>query len=311
MRTTIERTFLKAVRFYTFNTPISKGKYRLYQTALKMCLHKPSQLEAKTQDGRRYSIDLTSGMHETVYFIGEYEPAITELISAIVKKDDICLDIGANFGWFTVFFHLLTKNNNKDKQNQPSVHAFEPNPKVFNELKTNWQLAGEPSNIYLNNVAMGDEIKAVNLHQFDDMPNGYSSLSDMGSEKFQTVSVPMITLNSYLADHKIENVNFIKLDIEGAELMFLRGATKLFEQKTLPFFIIEMALGTTQGFGYLPNDLIEFIRSQADYTFYKLDDSNGNLTEINGFAPEDIGADVLCVPPNCEPSRLEKLNIVK
>ncbi len=72
-----------------------------------------------------------------------------------------------------------------------------------------------------------------------------------------------------------------------------------------------MALGTTQGFGYLPNDLIEFIRSRADYLFYKLDDTNGSLTEIDGFVPEDIGANVLCVPSNCEPSRLKKLNIVK
>ena len=59
--------------------------------------------------------------------------------------------------------------------------------------------------------------------------------------------------------------------------MFLRGATKLFNQKIPPFFTIEMALGTTQKFGYLPNDLIEFIGSRAEYLFYKLDDKNGSL----------------------------------
>ncbi len=57
----------------------------------------------------------------------------------------------------------------------------------------------------------------------------------MGFDNFQTVSVPMVTLDSFLADHKIENVDFIKLDIEGAELMFLRGATSFSIKKYLRF----------------------------------------------------------------------------
>ncbi len=131
LRERIERLFLKSIRFYTFNTPIKKGKYRLYQTALKLCRYPPTQLEAETHDGRRYSVDLTSGMHETVYFIGEYERAVTELIYSIVRNGDVCLDIGANFGWYTILFHFLIENKKEAEQKKGSVHAFEPNPEVF------------------------------------------------------------------------------------------------------------------------------------------------------------------------------------
>jgi hypothetical protein len=60
--------------------------------------------------------------------------------------------------------------------------------------------------------------------------------------------------------------------------------------------MMEMALNTSKGFGYLPGDLIEFIKSQADYKFFIINEFDGSLTEIAGFAAGDIGANVLCIP---------------
>jgi hypothetical protein len=92
--------------------------------------------------------------------------------------------------------------------------------------------------------------------------------------------------------------------------MFLHGATKLFEQKVPPVIMAEMALGTTKGFGYLPNDLIEFMRQRAAYDFYALNDFDGTLRKIDGFAPDDIGANVLCLPGNCDSRRFQQLKFV-
>lgn len=303
MRETLERIFLKAVRFYTFHTPVAKGKYRLQEKALNFCRRAPREIIARTKDNRVFNVDLTGGMHDRVYFFGEYEPAVSEVISSVVRRGDVCLDIGANFGWFTTLFSKLTGDDKK-----ASVHAFEPMPDVFKSLETNVRLSRLPSNVRLNNLALGDEIKTVQIHRFDDLPSGYSSLSDMGMENFQTFDVPMTTLDAYLDERKVENIDFIKIDVEGAELMFLRGAIKIFEQKVPPFIIAEMALGTTKGFGYLPNDLIEFIRRHAAYDFYALDEVSFTLEKIEGFAPDEIGANVLCVPQNCDPERLKKLN---
>ena len=302
MRETLERILLKTVRLYTFHTPLPKGKYRLYQTALQQCRAAPQKITVKSADGRRFEVDLTGGMHDSVFFFGEYEPAVSAVVSSIVRRGDVCLDVGANFGWFATLLSGLTGDGG-----QSAVHAFEPMPDVFDGLKINVRLNDLPDNVFLNNLALGDEIKRVSLHRFADLPSGHSSLSDMGKEEFQTFDVPMTTLDSYLAERAVEQVDFIKLDIEGAEMMFLRGATKLFEQPVPPFIIAEMALGTTRGFGYLPNDLIEFIRRRADYKFYALDETAGVLEEIEGFTPEQIGANVLCVPRNCDARRLEKL----
>ena len=300
-RKTIERSWLKLIRFYTFNTPISKGKYRLYQAALDLCRYPPKQIVTKISDGRRFCVDLTGGMHQSVFFLGEYERAVTDVISSVVQIEDVCLDVGANFGWYTILLNQICRSG--------EVHAFEPMPGVFGELKRNWELAGEPANVRLNNVALGDEAKIIDIHQFANLPSGFSSFATAGKAVQETFSVPMTTLNSYLIENNVRDVDFMKIDIEGAELMFLKGATKLFEQKTPPVIMAEMALATTDGFGYLPNDLIEFLRGRAAYKFYALNDFDGTLRKIEGFAPDDIGANVLCVPNNCDPKRLQKLEL--
>ncbi len=71
-----------------------------------------------------------------------------------------------------------------------------------------------------------------------------------------------------------------------------------------------MALGTTKGFGYLPNDLIEYIRSKADYDFFSIDERSRTLRKIEGFQPDDIGANVLCVPTGHYRDRLAGLRFV-
>ena len=297
-----ELLFLKLIRLYTFHTPIAKGKYRLYQAALDVCRYPPKEIEAATHDGRRYAVDLTDGMHKSVFFLGEYEPPVTDVISSVVKKGDVCLDVGANFGWYTTLLSQLCGGG--------EVHAFEPMPDIFGELKHNWTLAGEPKNVRLNNLALGDEAKMIDIHRFTNLSSGFSSFSTDGKGEYETFSVPMVTLDSYLKENKVGNIDFMKIDVEGAELMFLHGALKLFAQKTPPIIMAEMALGTTKGFGYLPNDLIEFMRQRAAYDYYALNDYDGTLEKIEGFAPDDIGANVLCVPKNCEPERLKNLKFV-
>ena len=59
---------------------------------------------------------------------------------------------------------------------------------------------------------------------------------------------------------------------------------------------MEMALNQTRNFGYTPDELITFIGSHGDYRFYRINESSRTLVQIDGFARDDIGANVLCMP---------------
>lgn len=288
----------KLIRSYTFYSPIQKGKYRLSDLALRLSRRLPDEIIVKTADGRELLIDTANGSYKYVYFLGEYEPAISSIFREIIDPGDICFDIGANIGWHATLFQKLVGSEGE-------VHAFEPVPHIFEHLKRNVKLNEPPENVKLNNFALGDVEKNVDLHVFPNIPNGHASISTFNHKDFEVFPSRMTTLDSYLSENKIENVKLVKIDVEGAELMTLKGASKLFDQIQLPVFEIEMALATTRGFNYLPNDLIEYISNQADYDFFAIDEKYAGLRQIKCFDSQDIGANVLCLPRNFD---LEKIS---
>lgn len=278
------------VKLYNDNFPVRKGKGALAAVALRYGKKLPPERIVTTFDGRRLYANLAErGMYDSVFFVGEFEPAVTRTISSVVRPGDVCLDIGANFGWYTTLLHRLVGA-------EGTIHAFEPVPGIFASLKKNLDLAGDPANVKLNNVALGDAPGEVELHLFAGLPNGHTSLSTQGRDDFTIVKSPMLVLDNYLSENNIRPVNFVKMDVEGAELMCLRGAGKLFDQEVPPIWMIEMAEATARGFGYLPDELIKYMRSRAEYEFYAVDERSRAVFRIDGFAPNEIGANVLCVP---------------
>ncbi len=288
-RHTLEKNFLKIVRSYTYNTPIPRGKYRVFLAALKLCKSLPDNLEAQTKDGRKFQIHLQTGMQTTVYFLGEYEKVLTEIVKSILREGDVCLDVGANFGWYSSLFHKYCGSSGE-------VHSFEPIPPTFEELKQNYELMNSPSNVFINNLALGDKADELTINLFEGLSTGHASMSDQGRDDAVSYKCKVVTLDSYLNEKNVGDVNFIKVDIEGAEMMFLKGANKLFTQNIPPIWLMEMALQQTKNFGYVPNDLINYLRQRADYNFYKIDEIKAQLIKIDGFSGEDIGANVICFP---------------
>lgn len=300
IRSKIEEVFLRFVRLYTFNTPIDKGKHRLYLLALKLCRCQPTAVQTQVKDGRKISVNLTTGMHTTVFFLGEFEKVLTQMVARLLRKGDVCFDVGANFGWYTTLFY-------KHCGAEGAVHAFEPVPDTFKELELNCRLMENPKNVFINNLALGDRNEEIFINLFKELPTGHASLSNQGRKDAVSFKCRMITLDSYLEKQNIEQVNFIKVDIEGAEMLFLRGAKRLFKQPIPPIFLMEMALRQTANFGYKPDDLLQFISARAEYDFYAVDEINGKLRKIKEFTPDDIGANVFCFPKEFYRERINSL----
>jgi FkbM family methyltransferase len=279
----------RLARLYTFYSPIRKGKYRLAQASLKLTSELPKEVVATADDGRRLRVNFDDHLSQLMYFLGEYERPITEIVRVFVRKGDVCLDVGANIGWYTTLMQMLVGSAGE-------IHAFEPVPETFAILKDNVAANENPGSVILNNIALGDRTGEVTMHTFDDRSDGHASISDFGDSTARDIPTQMIRLDDYLRERRITNVRFLKIDIEGAELSMLKGSSRLFRQEVPPVIVVEAALATTEAFGYLPNDILELISSFRDYYFYEVDNRDGSLREITGFASDSIGANVLCVP---------------
>lgn len=280
---------IRLARLYTFYFPFNRGKGRIFAAAKKFSRTLPRSVVTETKDGRRFDVGFRDWAEDSIYFLGTYENFCTETVKKYIGRGDVCLDVGANMGWYSTLFRDICGA-------EGAVHSFEPVPQTFAELEKNVALNGSPPNVFLNNFGLGDEEKETEIYLFDDLPSGHASLAPGKTHSAQAILINIKTLDSYLEMRKIKQVDFVKVDVEGAEMMFLRGAKKLFEQSKPPVIFMEMALGTTKEFGYKPNDLIEFIKNQATYDFYALDETKEKLIRIEGFSDDQIGANALCVP---------------
>ncbi len=120
------------------------------------------------------------------------------------------VDIGANIGFYTLFFAKLVGPKGM-------VYAFEPEPKNFEILKKNISV-NDLKNVKCYNFAVGSSNRTVNMSLSDEM--GHHQIDLHGD-----LEVKCIKLDDY-----IKNADFIKIDAEGSEEQILKGMPNLLQQ---------------------------------------------------------------------------------
>jgi hypothetical protein len=98
------------------------------------------------------------------------------------------------------------------------------------------------------------------------------------SKRNDDISVPIITVDSYIASRGIQRVDGIKGDIEGAELYMLRGAPGCI-RRDHPWLLLEIEEVWTNRQGYSPKDIFEFL-FHYDYSGYVISRVRGNLHPV-------------------------------
>lgn len=131
-----------------------------------------------------------------------------------IKLGDIVFDIGASIGWYACKVSKLIGDKGK-------IIAIEPNPKNFNFLIKNIQL-NKLNNIDALNIGVWSSKKKLNF-----LCKGYgSSIRDIKDTKKDNniITINVNTIDNLIKELKIEKINLIKMDIEGAETKALLGA---------------------------------------------------------------------------------------
>lgn len=166
--------------------------------------------------GLNVLVDTTYPM-ERKMLSGLYEAYTLAVIRHFVQAGAVCLDVGANVGPVTLALA---------QQAAPagSVYAIEPGPPMFRRLEQN--LARNPvlaPSIHLANLGLSDS--PGTLYWSEDMNNrGNGGLSQTGA-----VAVPVDTLDNFVAQRQLTQLDFVKIDVEGMEEHVIRGGMKTWE----------------------------------------------------------------------------------
>jgi FkbM family methyltransferase len=179
---------------------------------------------------------------------GKFELSEFSFVKRFLKLGMTVLDIGAHHGLYTL---LASKCVGRDGR----VIAFEPSPRERKALRLHLKL-NRCKNVDVQEFALGDKQTTAYLHVVDDWAAGCNSLRPPDVAANTTpVPVIIVRLDDWLADNKIKYVDFIKLDVEGAELATLKGAGWLLERRPRPVILAELQDIRTRGWGYLAKDV--------------------------------------------------------
>lgn len=174
-------------------------------------------------NGSRFLLKLDDWIPWCIYLHGYYDIELEELkyILRRVKGDTFFFDIGSNFGYYSV------QVGQRLKKAKGKIYAFEPVPDIYEWLKMNVSLNNLSDRIECFNLAISNENGQRDINVSTSFNTGMSSLvySPVYNDRKQveTINVPIKTFDSFVKEYEIENIDIIKIDIEGGELEALYG----------------------------------------------------------------------------------------
>ena len=213
---------------------------------------------------------------------GCYEPATVDFFLRTLGPGMIVLDAGAHIGQYAL---IASTSVGVDGH----VYAFEPEPRNYSRLRCNVRL-NRRSNVTCVNAAFSDTSGRLEFS----IARGNSGGHSLGKTKYsgaRTITVEAMTVDVFVDANELPRVDLLKADVEGAELLILRGASKTLRRHR-PLMVLECSIHSS-GFGYQPVDLVRFVESFG-YVVRLLDDSG--LQSTRGDWPNKENFNVACIP---------------
>lgn len=187
----------------------------------------------------------------------------------IVKAGDVCIDVGAAAGLYTVELSRLVGSKGRVISVEPLSIAH---PKLSRLLGSRRQHNVAPRNIALGAVS-GKSIMSVPIGRYGPVTGRSflaSETSTLGSNdefrQHMNVKIKVDTIDKLCSKANLTRLDFIKIDIEGAELNALKGGRKYIERYK-PAILVEIEARHLKRFGYHADDIIDWL-SRFGYKMY-------------------------------------------
>ena len=210
---------------------------------------------------------LRDHMGGQIFFKGSYSGDQLILVERLLPEDGVFIDVGANQGEFSVAAARVAPRG--------KVIAFEPVSEYRERLLANIQL-NKFENVHVVAAALGEHEGELPI--YDQVNNdadgtrneGLPTLFVSASRSNPVEIVAVKRLDDVLTSLGISRVDVIKLDIEGAEWIALRGAVHTLTT-CRPILILEVGRETCLNAGYAPEALVDWLTNQ-DYRVEKIMD---------------------------------------
>lgn len=178
----------------------------------------------------KYSLDISNVVDHYLYYSVKDVP-FENFIANYVKKGDTVLDIGVNIG--TTITRLA-----RHVGENGFVYGFEPSPSNYTRAVGHVQVNGI-SNCQIENKGLGDRPGVFKLFKVNEHNPGMNRILNNGETEYPYDEISIITLDDYCREKMINQVNAMKIDVEGFEYFVLKGGTEVLT-KSKPVILMEV-----------------------------------------------------------------------
>jgi len=253
---------------YPFEKWSSPGKQALFGVANVGLFYAYQRLSPAAAKGtfffddrgasRRITFDGRNTQFASVYFsmyAYGYEPEVTALLDVIMPDDGVFYDIGSNWGYLSLF--VASKPGFRGK-----VHAFEPFPPTFADLRSVVGQAGITDRVTIHNEAVADTPGETTMRIPDLLHSGWATMEEVSDKPSSREKKIRVTTLDTL---KLEAPSVLKVDAERAEAKILKGGRRLLEEHR-PMIVFESLKSLSE-----PDVTLEpfWILKEAGYRFFR------------------------------------------
>jgi len=264
-----------------------------YRTIARLCRNPPPQFRIRMSPNlgsQWFLCDLRDSIAREVCFTGMYEPQETAVVRAILKPGMSFVDVGANWGYFTLLAaHLVSA--------QGRILSLEPDPRLFRKLETNAAMnrreqvrvlqtaaADTPGSLTLvgfdeaqGNFGLSRIVGEGDAHLFTDAKCTNLSIENGLLPRSQKDECPLFRvlarpLDDLLVEAGFDSVDLLKMDIEGAEGMALEGMRQTLKGRRIRHLLLELHPAQLAERGQSATDIIQQLRGYG-YVGWRIDHS--------------------------------------
>jgi FkbM family methyltransferase len=226
----------------------------LYSAGL---LH-PVQVEIRP--GAVFELDARDMVAREILAWGVWEKPNTDLILGSLREGSVMFDVGAHIGYYSVLGSKVVGPSGK-------IVSVEPNPQTLTRLRKDLELS-HASNVVVEDVACTDKETTLTFYEASIRNTGASSISESNArnadhgDAVPSVTVRGRTLDSIVQELGLQRVDFVKIDVEGAEVQVLRGMKDTLA-KFHPHMLIEMKPAQLESMGTSIEELRALLRASG------------------------------------------------
>ena len=231
----------------------------------------------KTKYGFIIKLDVSRDVDKYFYW-GEFESEIIEFLLALLIKSSIFFDIGANIGIYSL---VASKNIITGGK----IYAFEPADWAYDRLTENISI-NDIKNVETFKLAVSDFTGSRQFYVCED--DAYNSLISTPMKQVQkVVAINSIRLDDFCLDKNIDHIDILKIDVEGADFLVLKGTEKILRSDLPPIIICEFNRSIAKGIKSSQYEFAIFMK-ELSYKFFALKKSRLIEIEVENTEANEI-----------------------